>query len=157
MKVMLPGTTSLLLRRRMTSTTAGPIGRAIESKLIAAFSPVHHMEVRNESHMHNVPKGSETHFKVIVVSDKFSSLATPVGRHRLVNDVLKDDESGKLPVHALSIVAMTPDKWQRRLSKEGGSGNNNSSDAVVVVGPSPNCRGGDGSLPKKKNVLFNNK
>jgi BolA protein len=74
-----------------------------------------------------------------------------MGRHRLVNDVLKDDESGKLPVHALSIVAMTPDKWQERLSKEG-SGNNNSSDAVVVVGPSPNCRGGDGSLPKKKNV-----
>lgn len=148
---MLLTTSSLLLRRRslMTSTT-GPVGKAIESKLIAAFSPIHHMEVRNESYMHNVPTGSETHFRVIVVSDKFSSLAN-MGRHRLVNDVLKDDESGKLPVHALSIVAMTPDKWQERLSKEG-SGNNNSSDAVVVVGPSPNCRGGDGSLPKKKNV-----
>ena len=29
------------------------------------------MEVMNESYMHNVPKGSETHFKVVVVSPKF--------------------------------------------------------------------------------------
>jgi stress-induced morphogen len=143
---------TLSLRRSLMSTmtgtvdiVVGPIGKAIESKLISAFSPIHHMEVRNESYMHNVPTGSETHFKVIIVSEKFSSVKTPIGRHRLVNDVLKDEESGQLPVHALSIVAMTPDKWQERLSKEGGN-----SDAVV--GPSPPCRGGDGSLPPKKNV-----
>lgn len=31
-----------------------------------------YIEIINESYMHNVPKGSETHFKVIVVSDKFT-------------------------------------------------------------------------------------
>ncbi len=64
----------------MTGTVdivVGPIGKAIESKLISAFSPIHHMEVRNESYMHNVPTGSETHFKVIIVSEKFSSVKTP--------------------------------------------------------------------------------
>lgn len=145
---MVPLSFTFSLRRSLMSTMTGsvgivgPIGTAIESKLIAAFSPIHHMEVWNESYMHNVPTGSETHFKVIIVSEKFSSVKTPIGRHRLVNDVLKDEESGQLPVHALSIVAMTPDKWQERLSKEGGN-----SDAMV--GPSPTCRGGDGSLPKK--------
>ena len=33
-----------------------------------AFAPLH-LEVTNESHMHSVPAGSETHFKVIVVSE----------------------------------------------------------------------------------------
>ena len=28
----------------------------------------------NESYMHNVPKGSETHFKVVVVSPEFNEV-----------------------------------------------------------------------------------
>ena len=34
--------------------------------------PVH--QVINESYMHNVPKGSETHFKVVVVSPEFNEV-----------------------------------------------------------------------------------
>ena len=33
-----------------------------------------HLEIINESYMHNVPKGSETHFKVVVISDVFDKL-----------------------------------------------------------------------------------
>ncbi len=33
-----------------------------------------HLSVVNESYMHNVPAGSESHFKVIVVSDAFEGL-----------------------------------------------------------------------------------
>lgn len=38
----------------------------IELKLAEAFRPLH-LEVVNESGNHNVPAGSETHFKVVVV------------------------------------------------------------------------------------------
>lgn len=34
-----------------------------------------HLQIINESYMHNVPKGSETHFKVVVVTDLFNDLS----------------------------------------------------------------------------------
>ncbi|MBP8925514.1 MAG: BolA/IbaG family iron-sulfur metabolism protein, partial [Pseudomonadales bacterium] len=33
----------------------------IETRLVVAFAPAH-LDVQNESHRHNVPPGSETHF-----------------------------------------------------------------------------------------------
>lgn len=89
----------------------------------------------NESGQHNVPKGSETHFRVVIVSSSFHRLDTlQVGlvlvvvvvsvpstsffslttththtqRHRLVNKVLREDFSS---IHALSIEAYTPEQW----------------------------------------------
>jgi len=67
-----------------------------------------HLELVNESHMHNVPKGSESHFKVVVVSDDFKN-HNLIARHRMINNLLKSQIDG--PVHALSIHAMTPDEW----------------------------------------------
>ena len=64
-----------------------------------------HLEVINESNMHNVPRGSETHFKVVVVSSAFEDLSL-IKRHRSVNDVLKSELDG--PVHALSIQVIYP-------------------------------------------------
>lgn len=55
-------------------SSGGPIEIAIAEALTQKLSPVH-MEVINESYMHNVPKGAESHFKVLVVSDKFQDLA----------------------------------------------------------------------------------
>ena len=46
----------------------------IRRKLTDYFNPKH-LEIVNESYMHNVPKGSETHFKVLVVSDKFENVS----------------------------------------------------------------------------------
>lgn len=45
-----------------TAAVAGPIATRIREKLTLAFSP-QHLDVLNESYMHNVPKGAETHFK----------------------------------------------------------------------------------------------
>jgi BolA protein len=56
------------------STPAGPIQQAITEALTTSLKPVH-LEVINESYMHNVPKGSESHFKVLVVSKEFDGLA----------------------------------------------------------------------------------
>ena len=59
----------------MTSTEAAerPVESAIRQKILESFSssPNIHLDVVNESHKHNVPKGSESHFNVLVVSDAF--------------------------------------------------------------------------------------
>lgn len=57
----------------MSANTCGPIEQAITEALQIKLQPIH-LEVVNESYMHNVPKGAETHFKVLVVSEKFESL-----------------------------------------------------------------------------------
>ena len=44
------------------------VAEAIESKVRDAL-PVAHLELENESHRHNVPANSETHFKLVLVSD----------------------------------------------------------------------------------------
>lgn len=82
----------------------------IERKLTQAFSP-QHLEVLNESHRHNVPRDSETHFRVTVCAESFEG-CTLVGRHRLVNEALAEELAG--PVHALAIHALTPGEWQAR-------------------------------------------
>ena len=79
----------------------------IESKLTEALSPLH-LEVSNESHMHNVPEGSESHFRVVAISEKFAGKSL-LARHRLINQLLKQElESG---VHALALHTMTPEEW----------------------------------------------
>jgi stress-induced morphogen len=57
-------------------TSGGPVEQRIVEKITSALSPVH-LAVVNESYMHSVPRGSETHFKVFVVSDKFEG-QTPI-------------------------------------------------------------------------------
>ena len=69
-----------------------PVQNCIFSKLKAAFDATH-LQVLNESSLHNVPRGSETHFKVIVVSARFSGMAV-LERHRLVNEALADELAG---------------------------------------------------------------
>lgn len=83
-----------------------------------------HLEVVNESGNHRVPPGSESHFKVTIVSRQFESMSR-LERHRAVNRLLSSELDG--PVHALAIHAYTESDWERRL---GG------------VPASPACRGG---------------
>lgn len=86
------------------------IQQRIEEKLKIAFMPIY-LEVINESNMHHVPEGSESHFKVIVVSEHFigERLLT---RHRSVNHTLKDELARD--IHALAIHTYTPSEWQER-------------------------------------------
>ena len=96
--------------------------QAIESKLEQAFTP-EFLEVENESHMHNVAPGSESHFKVTIASDQFKDLML-IKRHRLVNAALAD-ELGQ--IHALALHTLTPEEWFERAGK---------------VADSPLCQGG---------------
>lgn len=82
----------------------------ITAKVEADTNPVF-LEVINESHMHNVPEGSESHFKITVASEKFEGL-TLIKRHRLVNELLKEELNGQ--IHALALHTLTPDQWFER-------------------------------------------
>ena len=82
----------------------------IEDKIREALAP-QHLEVKNESHMHSVPPGSESHFKVVIVSDDFDGKPL-VRRHQRVNALLADELREKL--HALSMETLTPGEWQSR-------------------------------------------
>jgi BolA protein len=95
----------------------------IQDQLQSTLSPTH-LEVIDESHMHNVPDGAESHFKVVVVSEGFAD-HTLVARHRLVNQTLKGEfDSG---LHALALHTWTPQEW---FAKGG------------VAPASPQCMGG---------------
>ena len=77
------------------------------------------LNIVNESFMHNVPTGSESHFKLIVVSDAFKDLSN-VKRHQLVYrslDKIMDE------IHALSIYAFDVNEYNEN----------------PVVIDSPNC------------------
>lgn len=52
---------------------SGVVENSIRNKLQTTLN-TSHLDIINESYMHNVPKGSETHFKVVVVSEKFDGL-----------------------------------------------------------------------------------
>ena len=95
----------------------------IEQKLTAAFSP-DYLLVENESHMHNVPAGSEMHFKVQLVADEFAGESL-IKRHRAVNKVLQQELAG--PIHALSIHAFSQLEWDKKNGQ---------------VSDSPPCHGG---------------
>lgn len=79
----------------------------IEERLDAAFKPLH-LEVADESHMHAVPKGSESHFRAVLVTEAFEGKSL-VERHRAVNEELADQFSQGL--HALALHTMTPEEW----------------------------------------------
>merc|ERR1712243_415249 len=115
--------TCTLLHQKMSSS--GIVESSIKEKLESSLKPVH-LEIINESYMHNVPPGSETHFKVVIVSDEFNNCPL-IKRHRLVNEALKTElQQG---VHALSILARTPKQWE---------------ESTQVIERSPACRGGFG-------------
>jgi BolA protein len=83
--------------------------KIIEEKIKTNLSPTH-FKVENESHLHSVPKGSETHFKIEIVSLNFEQKRL-IERHRMVNEILSEEF---LQIKACSIHAFTPPEWEMR-------------------------------------------
>lgn len=79
-----------------------------------AFSPTV-LEVHNESYLHRVPPNSETHFKVLIVSNTFEGLSR-AARHRAVFALTKDEQQNGL--HALSLELKTPKEWENQCGME---------------------------------------
>jgi BolA protein len=80
--------------------------------------------VENESSGHNVPAGSETHFKITLVSDAFCGVRK-VQRHQAMYKLVDDLLAG--PVHALALHLYTHEEW---------------ASAGAVAPDSPDCLGG---------------
>lgn len=83
------------------------IREQIEDKLRAAFNPAY-LEVVDESYRHNVPAGSESHFKVVLVSDRFTGERF-LSRHRMIYGTLSSELSSS--VHALALHTYTNKEW----------------------------------------------
>lgn len=87
----------------------GPVGKTLQAKLQAAFSPqslnVIDDSVQHHGHGGAHPEG-ESHFTIEIVSDAFRGKSR-VEQHRMVNGVLSE-EAGKR-VHALSIRSSVPE------------------------------------------------
>jgi stress-induced morphogen len=98
------------------------IANRIIAKLTENFSPLH-LVVLNESAMHAVPAGSETHFKVTLAADAFTD-KRQVQRHQAVYACLAEEL--KNGVHALALHTFSPAEWQ----------------AIGAVPASPACMGG---------------
>lgn len=82
----------------------------IEQILQGTFEP-QWLDVANESHMHSVPENSETHFRVVLVSEQFAGKRS-VARHQAVYAALSEPLAG--PVHALALHTYTPSEWRER-------------------------------------------
>lgn len=90
----------------------------MERKLRAGLQVVH-LEVENESGRHNVPPGSESHFKVVVVSPSFEGRSL-VARHREIYRLLAGEL--RAGVHALALHTYTEADWRKiETSAPGGS------------------------------------
>lgn len=88
---------------------SGPIEQSITRKLSENLEPSY-LTVANESHSHNVPQGSESHFKVVAASAAFDGKRA-VQRHQLVYGLLKEELAGE--VHALALHLYTVEEWQQ--------------------------------------------
>ncbi len=83
------------------------IEQQVHQRLTEQLQP-QHLEVINESGNHKVPAGSETHFKVVLVSEHFAG--QPMLKcHRLVYRALAEELAG--PVHALALHTYSPEQW----------------------------------------------
>lgn len=99
-----------------------PTENQIVAKLTGEFQPLH-LEVINESHMHSVPPGSETHFKVVLACAAFTG-KRQVQRHQAIYACLAQELAQG--VHALALHTFSPDEWS----------------ASAAVPTSPQCLGG---------------
>jgi len=101
------------------------VEKSIREKIERAFSP-EYFELENESSKHHVPQGSESHFRVLIVSDVFDKMSR-VERARKLHELLGDEF--KTGMHALSERIYTSQEWGRLSDPQ-----------KLMI--SPNCLGG---------------
>jgi BolA protein len=84
------------------------ITKRLREKLMVELRPTR-LDVINESELHaghrSSPGTGESHFRILVVSGAFAGKSR-VERHRLVNDLLKDEIQGG--IHALALATVAP-------------------------------------------------
>ncbi|MFZ1536524.1 MAG: BolA/IbaG family iron-sulfur metabolism protein [Chromatiaceae bacterium] len=79
----------------------------IQNIIARELNPLH-LELIDETTQHNAPTDGETHFKLLVVSDRFAALK-PLARHRIIHGLLGEEFAAGL--HALAMHTWTPEEW----------------------------------------------
>ncbi|KAJ4422589.1 BolA domain UV induced protein Uvi31 [Gnomoniopsis sp. IMI 355080] len=97
--------------------SVAPVEDTIRRKITESFEPTR-LEIYNDSHLHKHHKAmadstsAETHFRLVITSAKFQG--TPqIRRHRMINEVLKEDLAREGGIHALQLKTMTPEEEKR--------------------------------------------
>lgn len=85
----------------------------MEKTLMEKFNPTK-LEIVNDSNSHSVKEGSETHFRVYIVSEGFKN-KTKVQTHqeiyKLFTNEMGDKHQNKL--HSLSIYSYSPEEYEK--------------------------------------------
>lgn len=80
----------------------------LREKLMIALEPTR-LDIVNESELHaghrSSPDTGESHFRILIVSPHFTGVSR-VGRHRMVNEAIADELSGR--IHALALSTYAP-------------------------------------------------
>ena len=79
----------------------------IQDLVTRELAPLH-LELVDETHQHSAPPDGESHFRLLVVSDRFADLK-PLARQRLINGLLAAEFANGL--HALAMHTWTPVEW----------------------------------------------
>ncbi|KAG8157830.1 hypothetical protein KVR01_012492 [Diaporthe batatas] len=104
-----------------SSESGGPVEQAIRSKLVDKFGS--NIQIYNDSHLHKHHKAmagstsAETHFRLVIVSGEFDG-TRQIQRHRIVNQLLKEELAREGGIHALQIKALTPEEDEKRAAQE---------------------------------------
>lgn len=106
-----------------------PVEAKLVAKLAEAFQP-EYLHVENESYKHSVPPGSESHFKVVLITAAFTG-QRQVQRHQAIYKLLATELATE--IHALALHTYSPEEWQ----------------ASQSVPESPQCLGGSLHDPGK--------
>jgi BolA protein len=85
----------------------GSIEKDIINTLISKMKLLS-LKIINESFMHNVPIDSESHFKILIVSNEFNNLSL-LDRHKII---YKNLGSLMKKIHALSIHAYNEEEFK---------------------------------------------
>lgn len=86
----------------------GPIEKSINEKIEKNYSPIV-LDVENESNKHASDYGLESHFRVVLVSEKFNEvkrIQRSRDLHKLLDEELKQ-------IHALSLRLFSPAEWEK--------------------------------------------
>lgn len=98
-----------MITRGVKRCFATSVESLLRTKLLG-LQPAH-LHIQNESASHS--RGSESHFNVLVVADRFTGLSR-LQKHQLVYELLAEELK---KVHALTLTCKTPEEWNSSATK----------------------------------------
>ncbi|KAL1862915.1 BolA domain UV induced protein Uvi31 [Diaporthe australafricana] len=104
-----------------SSESGRPVEQAIRKKLVEKFGDK--VTIHNDSHLHKHHKAmadstsAETHFRLVIVSNEFEG-SRQIQRHRMVNQLLKEELAREGGIHALQVKALTLEEEEKKSAQE---------------------------------------